>query len=160
MIDLYAMRQTIATGLREAIGVPVIRSSQTATAPPYPYVSYTVTTPASANNGTWQQHPDGIDRQMVRSIWSFSFLSADYDESMMLASKARTWLTHTGRVWLSDHGVTVQSCTDINNRDSILAVEYERKNGFDAVFYVYDEAENPSETAGYIEGVEIAHEIT
>jgi hypothetical protein len=159
MLDLNKMRTMVAKGLKEYLGVSVIRGNQTAQAPPYPYVIYNVTTVADANNGTYQQHEDSIDRLMVRSIWSLSFLSKDHDESIMLASKAREWLMHTGRVWLAEHGITVQSTTDIINRDNILTVEYERKNGFDVVFYVYDEAENPAKTTGYIEGVYIAHEM-
>lgn len=160
MLDLKSMRTTVVKGLKEYLGVQLIRNDQTAKAPAYPYGTYKLTTPGAANNGTYQQHEDGIDRLRVRSIWSFSFLSKDYDESIMLASKAREWFTHSGRVWLSDHGITVQSATDIANRDNILTVEYERKNGFDVVFYVYDEAENPSKSTGYIEGVDIAHEMT
>ncbi len=159
MIAFDVMRETVASGLREHLGVPVIRANQTADAPAHPYVTYNVTTPATKNDGTWQQHDDGIDRKLVRSVWSFTILAKDFDESIMLATKARAWFEHTGRVWLDDHGITVQSTTDINNRDNILSVEYERKNGFDVFFYVFDEAENTSNTTGYIEGAEIAHEI-
>lgn len=159
MIPYKNIRTVIAQGLKEYLGVPVIRGNQTAKAPAYPYAVYNATTIAAANNGTYQQHQDGIDRLMVRSIWSFSFLSADHDESVALALKARQWFLHTGRAWLSERGVTVQSATDINNRDNILTVEYERKNGFDVVFYVYDETESLTDTNGYIETAQIAHEI-
>lgn len=160
MLDLKPMRAKVMKGLKDYLGITMIRSDQTAEAPAYPYGTGKATTPAAANNGTYQQHEDGIDRLLVRSIWSFSFLSDDYDESIMYASKAREWFCHTGRVWLSDNGIIVQSVTDITNRDNILTVDYERKNGFDVVFYVYDEVENPSESTGYIEGVKVAHEMT
>lgn len=157
LIDYKKMRETIPKGLKEYLGVPIIRGNQTAPAPAYPYGTYNVTTIAGANNGTWQQHEDGIDRLMVRSIWSFSFLSDDWDESVNLATKAREWFQHTGRSRLAEHGVTVQSTTEITNRDNILTVDYERKNGFDVFFYVYDEVGNPASTYGYIESAEIAH---
>lgn len=160
MLDLKSIRATLFSGLSEYLGITMIRSDQTGPAPAYPYGTGKATTPAATNNGTWQQHDDGIDRLMVRSIWSFSFLSADYDESVMLATKAREWLTHTGRVFLSERGIVVQSVTDITNRDSILTVEYESKHGFDAVLYVWDEAENPSNVTGIIESVKIAPENT
>ena len=160
MIDFEKMRKTVARGLQEYLGVEVIRGNQTAKAPAYPYVTYNLTTPADENNGTYQQHDDGIDRLRVRSIWSFTVLSKDFDESIMLATKAREWFLHSGRVWLAEHGITVQSATAVANRDNILTVDYERKNGFDVVFYVYDEVDNPSESTGYIEGAEIAREIT
>lgn len=160
MIPYEEMREVVSRGLHEYLGIQIIRGNQTAKAPAYPYGTYNVTTIAGKNDGTWQQHEDGIDRLMVRSIWSLSFLSADYDESVALAIKAREWFQRSGRAFLSQHGITVQSTTDINNRDNILTVEYERKNGFDVVFYVYDEAKNLTDTIGTIEGVEVAHEIT
>lgn len=159
MIKLDKIREAVAKGLSAYLGVKIIRGNQTAEAPAHPYGSYNVTTIAGANNGTYQQHSDGIDRKMVRSIFSLSFVSDNWDESVLLATKAREWFEHTGRLWLSEHGITVQSTTDIMNRDNILTVEYERKNGFDVVFYVFDEAENPSKSTGYIESVNIAHEM-
>lgn len=160
MIDLYKMRKDVSKGLKEHTGVPVIRGNQTASTPSFPFISYNVTTIATENNGTYQQHEDGIDRLMVRSIWSITSHSQDWDESVQLATKAREWFLHTGRTWLAEREIVVQSATQINNRDNLLTVEYERKNGFDVVFYVYDEAESPSKTTGYIEGAQIAHEMT
>lgn len=157
MLDLKNIRVAFCTGLGEHLGIQMIRQDQTGPAPAYDYGTIKATTPAAANNGTWQQHEDGIDRLMVRSIWSLSFLSDDYDRSVMLATKAREWVTHTGRVWLSDRGITVQSATDITNRDNILTVDYESKHGFDVVLYVYDEVESPTATTGTIERVNIAH---
>lgn len=161
MIPYNETRTAVASGLKEHLGVPVIRTNQTAPAPKYPYGSYTVTTLATANNGTWQQHEDGKDRKQVRSVWSLSFMSDDSEESVMLAMKAREWLEHTGRIWLKDRGITVQSTTDITNRDNVLTAGYEYKQGFDVVFYVYDEVDNPVEYAtGYIESVTISHDST
>lgn len=159
MIDYKHLRETVATGLREYLGVPVIRGNQTAAAPPYPYVTYNVTTIAGANNGTWQQHEDGIDRLQVKSIWSFSSLSDDWDDSVNNAVRAREWFMHSGRQWLSERGISVHSATEITNRDNVLTVDYERKNGFDVVFYVFDEAESMAAVNGTIESVEITHEM-
>ena len=162
MIDYVRMRTVIFSGLSAYIGAPVIRGDQAAEAPHYPYMICNATTLASENRGTWQQHEDGIDRKLVRSIWSFTSLSDDYDESVSNAVKAREWLDHTGHVYLSDNGITVQSMTAINNRDNVLTVDYERKNGFDVVFYVYDEAGNPANSTdtGYIDSAEFVRQET
>lgn len=160
MLDLKDKRTAVSQGLKGYTGRPVIRGNQTAPLPPFPFLSYNVTTPAGDNKGTYQKHEDGIDRLMVRSVWSFSAHAEDWDESVMLATQAREWIEHSGRAWLAEHGITVQSTTEVTNRDNILTVEYERKNGFDAVFYFYDEVENPSESAGYIEGANIARKTT
>jgi hypothetical protein len=160
LIPYKELTTVIPKGLREHLGIDIIQGNQTAPAPAYPYGSYNVTTIAAANNGTWQKHEDGIDRKMVRSIWSLSFLSDDWDESVELAIKAREWFEHTGRVWLAEQGITVQSTTDINNRDNLLTVEYERKNGFDVVLYVYDEVSDPAKKYGYINNVRATHKRT
>lgn len=159
MVDLYTLRRTVSQGLKEYLGIPVIRGNQEKEAPAHPYAAYNVTTPATKNGGTYQQHEDGTDRKLVKSIMSLSFLAKDYDESMMYASKAREWFDHSGRTWLSERGIIVQSVTDITNRDSILSGEYERKNGFDVTFNVYDEVKSLTETNGTIKGAQIAHEI-
>lgn len=160
MIPYDSMKEIVATGLKEYLGIPVIRGNQIEQAPALPYGTYNVTTIAGANNGTWQEHTDGKDRKQVRSIWSLSFMAKDWAESVNYAIKAREWFEHSGRVALSEHGITVQSTTEITNRDNILTVEYERKNGFDVVFYVYDEVEGLASVNGYIEGAEFTHERT
>lgn len=155
MIDYINIRNEFAKGLQEHLGIQIIRSNQTAPAPKHPYGTYNVVTIAAANNGTWQQHEDGKDRKLVRSVWSVTILAEDWDESVTLTLKAREWVEHTGRSWLAERGLVVQSVTDITNRDNILSVEYERKNGFDVVFYVYDEVESLTNTSGFIESVDI-----
>lgn len=154
MIPYVKNETVVVSGLAAHLGITIKRTNQTAPAPAYPYGAYTVTTLASANNGTWQRHPDGKDRKLVRSIWSLSFMSDDNDQSVQLAVKARDWLEHTGRTYLKDHDIIVQSTTEITNRDNVLTAGYEYKNGFDVVFYVYDEVENPVEETGYIETLE------
>ena len=154
LIDYDKMREIIKNGLETHLKVPVIRGNQTAKQPDYPFVSYNITTIAGANNGTWQQHEDGIDRKLVRSIWSFSVLAQSWNKSVSLANKTREWIDRAGRLILSDNGITVQSIGEITNRDNILTVEYECKNGFDVVFYVYDETANTIEQSSYIESAE------
>ena len=75
-------------------------------------------------------------------------MSNDNSESVALASKAREWLDRSGTVYLNDNDIIVQSVGSITNRDNFLTVEYEHKNGFDVVFWLYDEV---SFTREYIE---------
>lgn len=159
MIPYNKIRTEVAKGLAEHLRIKMIRTNQAAPAPAYPYGCYTVTTIATANNGTWQQHEDGIDRKQVRMIMSLSFLSDDSEQSVELAINAREWLEHTGRIWLKDRGITVQSTTDVANRDNFLTSGYEHKQGFDVVFYAYDEVGSTTEATGYIEAAEVSHEV-
>lgn len=145
MVDTEHLRSVVIKGLKEYIGVPVIRSNQNAEPPDYPYASYTVTTLESANNGTYGAYEDGVDRLPVTQTWSITVQSDQFEESVTLASKAREWLQHTGTLYLNDNNVIVQSVTNITNRDNMISVEYEYKNGFDVVFWLMDEVEKTVE---------------
>lgn len=154
MIDFDAIRKTVVKGLKDYLNIPVIRSNQAGEVPPYPYLSYTITTALSANNGTWGKYEDGIDRKPVTQTWSLTVQSDDMREAMELTIKAHEWLEHVGRAYLNDNGVIVQSITGISNRDNMLTVEYEYRNGFDMVLWLLSEAEDTVTVTGYVEGVE------
>lgn len=111
--------------------------------PQYPFVSYTVTELMSANNGTYGEWDDRKARKAVTTTWSITALSDDNSESVSLAMKARNWLEYVGRVYLNDNNVIVQSAGGITNRDNVLTYGYEYRNGFDCVFWCYDEIEMP-----------------
>ena len=141
MVDIESLREVVVTGLKEYLGCPVIKSNQNAPAPDYPYCSYTITTVASENNGTYGEYEDGVSRKGVNTVWSITVQSDDNSESVTLANKAREWLDYVGTVYLNDNGVIVQAVTSITNRDNILTSEYEYRNGFDCFFWCYDTVE-------------------
>lgn len=155
MIDVDKLKQVVVSGLKEYLGCEVIRANQNAEPPAYPYVSYTITTLASANKGTYEEYADGTTRKQVTQTWSITAQSNSESESVKLALKAREWLDYSGRVYLKNNGVIVQSVTNITNRDNILTVEYEYKNGFDVVFYLFDETENNINKSGVIDYVDL-----
>lgn len=157
MIDVEKLKKVVASGLKEYLGCKVIRTNQNTEPPAYPYVSYTITTLASANNGTYEEYADGTTRKQLTQTWSITAQSNKESESVNLALKAREWLDYAGRVYLKDNGVIVQSVTNITNRDNILTVEYEYKNGFDVVFYLFDETENNINKSGVIEEAKLTY---
>lgn len=157
MIDIENMKNVIPKGLSDFLGCIVIRSNQNKEPPAYPYVSYTITTLASANNGTYEEHEDGTTRKLLKQTWSITAQSDKDSESVNLALKAREWLDYSGRVYLRSNGVVVQSVTDITNRDNVLTVEYEYKNGFDVVFYLFDETENNINKSGVVEDLDLKY---
>lgn len=155
MIDFKNIYQTVAKGLKDYLGCSVIQSNQNKKMPAYPFVSYTITTPMSKYNGTYGVYKDGTKRKPFTQTWSISALSDDSDESVTLACKAREWLDEVGRTYLNDHDVIVQEIGSITNRDNVLTVEYEYKNGFDVVFWLFDTIEGTAETQDYIETAEL-----
>lgn len=140
MVDFENLRTTVVRGLKNYLNCPVIRNNQDAEPPAYPYVSYTVTTVMSENRGTYGKCADGVARKPVTQTWSITAQSNKDYESVMLANKAREWLDYVGTTYLNDNDVIVQSCTSVTNRDNVLTVGYEYKNGFDCFFWCYDEA--------------------
>ncbi len=150
MVGNKNIRTVVVTGLKEYLGIPVIRANQNAEPPKYPYLSYTVTITESANNGTWGEYDDGIDRIPVTQTWSITVQSDKDLECVELASKAREYLTHYGRTYLNDNNVVVAKTTNITNRDNILTIEYEYRNGFDVVFNMMNEEMNPALSNDYV----------
>ena len=143
MIDYENLRVTVVKGLKKYLGCPVIHSNQNAEPPPYPYVSYTVTTLMTANHGTYGVYSDGKARKPVNCVWSITAQSDNSVESVTLANKARTWLDYFGAVYLNDNNVIVQSVGNVTNRDNVLTADYEYKNGFDCTFWTFDEIDLP-----------------
>lgn len=155
MIDYENIRLVIAKGLKEYLKCPVIRSNQNSEPPAYPFVSYTITTLMSENKGTYGEYEDGTARKPFTQVWSISALSNDNAESVMLACKAREWFDKIGTTYLNDNDVIVQSVGSVTNRDNVISVEYEYKNGFDIELWLYDTAKSSIEDTGMIEEVEI-----
>ena len=139
MIDYKNLRVVVVTGLKDYLGCLVTRSNQNIKPPAYPYVSYSIITPMSENNGTYGEYEDGIARKPVTITFSFTAISDDNEESLMLANKAKEYLDYVGTVHLNDNGVIVQSTTNVTNRDNFITTEYQYRNGFDCVFWSYDE---------------------
>jgi hypothetical protein len=150
------MQTVVCKGLAAYLGVPIIQTNQTAQPPKYPYISYTVTTLKSENNGTWGRYSDGAYRKPVKQTWSITTHSDDSDEAMTLAVKAEEYLTHSGITYLNDNDVIVDRTTAITNRDNLITAEYEYRNGFDVVFYLFNEISPETQTDdGVIENLTV-----
>lgn len=155
MIDYERVREIIAKGLKSYVKCPVVKSNQNESPPAYPYISYTITTLASANNGSYGVHDNGVHAKPVKQTWSITAKSDNDSESVMLACKAREWLENVGTTYLTDNNVICESVGGITNRDNILTVAFEYNKGFDAVFNLMDIVGNATEESGEIESYEI-----
>lgn len=154
LFDLSLYRTIIVTGLKKELNIPVIRSNQTAPAPPYPYLSYTITTLMNDKNGTWGEYADGYNRKPFTQVWSITIQSDNSEQAMNLCIKARDWLDRVGKTYLNDNGVIVQSVGAINNRDNLITIEYEYRMGFDCTMWFLNVLDSSTEENGQIETVE------
>lgn len=140
MIDCENLRITTVKGLKKYLKkCQIIRSDQNAEPPPFPYLTYKITTYATENRGTYGEYEDGKARKPVKQIWSITAHSDKYTEAITLANKAREWLDYVGRVYLADNGVIVESVGAVTDRSNVLTVDYLYSYGFDCTFPVFDE---------------------
>lgn len=157
MIDFVNLENTVTDGLEKYLGCPVIRSNQNEEPPKYPYLSYTRINPKGESKAmSYGVYEDGTERTPTTHTWSITALSDDDAESLTLAVKACEWFMRVGTVYLNDNDVVVGSVSGVTNRDNLLTVDYEYRNGFDVVFNIDDVIDSPTEeTTEIIETVKI-----
>ena len=134
MIDHRSNEIIIVDGLKSYIGVEVVRQNQVAEIPPYPYVSYTVTTPLHSRGGTYSQKEDGTMYRSFLQTWSFTSQSDDQEEALTIALKIYDYFTAVGLLHLADNGITVHNVRDVTTRDNMISIQYEYRNGLDVTF--------------------------
>ncbi len=146
MIDFERIRRTVVKSIKEYLQVPVIRTNQNAEPPQYPYIGYTITTLMKTNNGTYGEFTESVNSESVKTyrkefqqVWSFTVYSDDDTQSKMLALKLYDYLDKTGSISLADNEIVIQRIENITNRDNLLTIDYEYRNGFDVTFAFMNE---------------------
>lgn len=142
MIKHGEIQTYITEALKAYLGCEVVLANQTAPIPSYPYVSFTVITSMTANNGTYGEFVEGntlVKAKEIQQIWSFTVQSDDSTESAVIANKAYDFFDCVGTIQLNENGIVVQRIENITNRDNLLTIEYEYRNGFDVTFSFMNE---------------------
>lgn len=152
MIDLRKNEIVIVEGLKDYLSTDlrpceVVRQNQVAKAPPYPFVSYTVTAPVLEKQGTYCEAEDGSLYMDATQNWSFTVQSDDADEAMALALRVFAYFTAVGLTALADKNITVRRVSGVTTRDNLLTIQYEHRNGLDVTFGV-PYTINPDELGG------------
>lgn len=143
MVNTDNICLTVVKNLKKHLGIPIVESNQNAKMPKMPYGRYTITTPATANNGTYGEYEDGVARKPVKQIWSLTFEAKTNVEALKFADMARSWIDYTGRTVLTDNDVIVESVGAIGDRSNLLTVDYQYAQGFDITFWAFDEIKIP-----------------
>lgn len=143
MVNTDNICLTVVKNLKKYVGCPFIMSDQKGGMPEMPYGRYTITTLATANNGTYGEYEDGVARKPVKQIWSITFESEKYEEAVFFANKARSWFEYVGTTLLNDNDVIVETVGAIGNRSNLLTIDYQYAYGFDVTFWATDEIEMP-----------------
>lgn len=112
----------------------VVRQNQVSKIPPYPYVSYTVIPLVSSMGGTYCEAEDGTLYRAIQQTWSFTTQSDDQEEAIELAYKIVDFFSAVGVTLLNDNGIVVIRVGGISNRDNLITIQYEYRNGLDVTF--------------------------
>lgn len=112
----------------------IVRQNQIAEVPPYPYVSYTITTPVSMSGGTYSVSEDGRQYKQMEQTWSFTVQSDDQDEALNLAIRMHDFFSLVGLTKLADNDIVVHRVRDVTTRDNLISIQYEYRNGLDVTF--------------------------
>lgn len=164
MIDARAIEIAVVDGLKAYVSTTdrpceVVRANQTAPVPSYPYIAYTITTPLQSRAGTFSVASGGVRFREATQTWSFTVQSDDADESLNVALKAWDWFAIVSNVYLGDNGIVVQQVGNVNNRDNLITIEYEYRNGFDVTLNLINAVKmTEAEIGGYIETAEPTQE--
>ena len=134
----------------------VVSANQTTPIPDYPYVAYTVTQSVVGNNGLYGIMSDGRRVKHYDCVISFTIQSDDMDEAAELAIRMVHWFNAVGIVYLSDNEIAVKNVGTVTNRDNLISVEYEYRQGLDVTFTLFDVIEaSEFDSDGYIEEADV-----
>lgn len=142
MVELSTIRKTITDSIKKSLDIEVIRVNQNAPPPAYPYIGYTVTTLMKTNNGTYSEYVEDnikVFRKEFQQIWSFTVYADNDLQSKEIAIRLYDYLDNIGAVDLAENGIVIQLIGDITNRDTLLTVDFEYRNGFDVTFAFMNE---------------------
>ena len=145
MVKLSKIRDKITTMIKEHLNIEVIRVNQDAPAPAYPYIGYTITTLMKTNNGTYSEYVENnvkVYCKEFQQIWSFTVYAADDLQSKQLAIELYDYLDNIGSADLGDNDIVIQRIGDITNRDTLLTIDFEYRNGFDVTFAFMNETQH------------------
>ncbi len=138
-LDIRATEIVIVEGLKTYLSTEVrpcevIRQNQIARVPEYPYVSYTIITPASESVGTYSEARDGTLYRSTLQTWSFTVQSDDMEESLALGMRMYDFFSAAAHAYLADRLITVRKVTDLTTRDNLITMQYEYRQGLDVTF--------------------------
>ena len=137
MVDLDKIRDTLTGKIKQNLGVEIIRVNQNATPPAYPYIGYSITTLMKTNNGTYSEYVEDnvkVYSKEFQQIWSFTVFADNDLQSKEIAIRLYDYLDQIGAVDLAENDIVIQRIGDITNRDTLLTIDYEYRNGFDVTF--------------------------
>lgn len=141
MIDYKSILTRIHRLVRAELSeMPIVEQATTEEYPPYPFATYTITSPY-LNARTFLS--SGVLTEEVEIVISYTWLSTDSFEATQLAQRMVTLLKMTKtRQLLNDAGIVIVRMDGFGSRDNFISIETERRTGFDLRIRVSHSVEN------------------
>lgn len=131
MIEQKQINLVITKALNDVTGCEVVKANLAhAPIPPYPYLSFSIIR-TETRKGTYSV--EGNRYISLTQTWSITVQGKNDDETLEKAIAAHDWLEEAGRLTLQEQGIVIQHIGAIQNRDTLLTVNYEYRKGFDVV---------------------------
>ncbi|WP_051302790.1 phage neck terminator protein [Salibacterium aidingense] len=138
MLDLLEVRKAVVSELYSHLGTRVEMNNQIASKKEYPFLGYAFTSSYIADNGhgIYTREAAGDDVAVTKTTFprltlSLTAYDTDPDNAFQLAKKAHGWFSFQGYDYLKSNGLVVVEAGSIENRDTLIADDYERRQGFD-----------------------------
>ncbi|WP_411503478.1 phage neck terminator protein [Brevibacillus centrosporus] len=144
MVPFKAIRSAIVQELAAFLSVPVIEMNGGGEMPEQSFFTYDFTDFEDASGFPCEYLEGDILRHEGTVSFTVSFLSFAENKATSVenALLARDWLKREGRDLLKDRvNVIVSEIGTIENRDVLLADEWERRQGFEVTFRTLDVTE-------------------
>ena len=130
--DYKVITSSLIKAVKTLTSYPCIEANSTGEQPPYPFATFTITSPKI----TIQQDDDNAPFELTVSLtWhDTSSLSV-----LNLAKKCESFFKSSeGRSIFSEKNVVIVDVMDFDRRDNFISIEYERSAGFDILMRVQD----------------------
>lgn len=138
--DYTTVTSALIKAIKDGTGYPLIADNSAGDPPPYPYCSFTITSPKI----DIERDYEGAIFELVVSLTWHGTSSVGV---LNLAKKAESYLKSSqGRNALSDKGIVVVSTSGFTSRDNFISIDYERMAGFDVQLRVRDTVTEDVET--------------
>lgn len=120
---------------------------QTGDMPEYPFVTYKLISPyletGGGNDGVAAAH-DGVlltREKSIEQVFSFTAHDLDADVAYQTCFNTIDYFDFVGRDPLREEGIVVVGFSNVQNRDTFLTIDYERRVGVDVRIRVLDQSQ-------------------
>ncbi|MEK4883477.1 hypothetical protein NST81_01930 [Bacillus sp. FSL W8-0223] len=138
--DYTTVTSALIKAIKDGTGYPLIAANSAGDPPPYPYCSFTITSPKI----DIERDYEGAIFELVVSLTWHGTSSVGV---LNLAKKTESYLKSSqGRKALSDKGIVIVSTSGFTSRDNFISIDYERMAGFDVQLRVRDTVTEDVET--------------